>query len=152
MMQHYLRIWRYDKECRRLHVPVLSTALLPAAHVGAKSGDYAAQYIVRNTKQRTEAAAALLLRELQRKAPRFYAVALIVCPSRAIAARTTGPSLPTLTQYNAYLVSFAVLGPRNTIVHGHTLARTLALAQHYTQKYLLSVRAGQPDELLLARG
>lgn len=142
----HLRILRFDQECRLIQHPNVSTAVLPACHV-ARPSDRADHYM-RTTEARTAAATALLLRELKRHQPRFYGVALVRCPGRHVHGLATEPLQSLL---RAYLISFAVLGPRNTIVHGDTSARTLSLAMHYTQRYLASVRAGQPDEQLLAR-
>lgn len=134
----HLRIWHFDQDCSLIVRPGVSTAVLPAFPV-TKATDRADRYLCRNAQRRTEAATTALLRELKRqppRGPRFYGVALVRCPGKGD---------------QTYQLSFAVLGPRNTIVHGNTTARTLGLAQYYTQRYLASVRSGQPDEQLLAR-
>lgn len=135
----HLRIWRFDHDCQLIVRPGVSSAVLPAAHV-VRSSDRADSYLL-STEARNRGATTILLSELKRPAPRFYGVALVRCPGH----------VPEVAAQRAYLISFAVLGPRNTIVHGDTTARTLGLAQHYTQRYLASVRSGQPDEQLLAR-
>jgi hypothetical protein len=109
-MRH-LRLYRYDQAAAELTIPSLSSALMPAASV-AGTRLRAKDLIGPAHQPRRSAAHGILSREVQRVAkPRFYAVALVACPSGAARRRAEARQKPSLTPTSAYAYSFAIWAP-----------------------------------------
>jgi hypothetical protein len=107
----HLRLYRYDHAAAELVTAPVSSALMPGASVAGTR--LRAKDLVGPAHQPRRAAAhGILSREVGRAGkPRFYAVALVACPSGAARRRAEMRLKQTLTPTSAYAYSFAIWAP-----------------------------------------
>lgn len=109
-MRH-LRLYRYDHAAAELPTGAVSSALMPAASV-AGTRLKARELLGPAHQARRSAAHGILKREVDRAGrPRFYAVALVACPSGAARRRAEARQKHVLTPTSAYAYSFAIWAP-----------------------------------------
>ena len=123
-MRH-LRLYRYDHAATELSTAPLSAALMPAASV-AGTRLRARDLLGPAHQARRSAAHGILSREVGRgHKPRFYAVALVACPSGAARRRAEARQKQSLTPTSAYAYSFAIWAPWKHIYLLNGLAGSL---------------------------
>ena len=138
-MRH-LRLYRYDAAAEEIPTGTLSSALLPRAAV-AGTRLRAKELLGPAHQHRRSAAHGILLREVGRRAaPRFYAVALIACPSGAARRRAELRQRAVLTPTSAYAYSFAVWAPWKHIYLLDGLAGSLEDARALIAECVRTVR------------